>query len=311
MIVFLIVLLVLMLILLCGVYYVYRVAFYSRKKGYDDVYAIPQSDQYDPHKEEMLELVHKMVEREFESVYITSFDGLRLFGRYYHVRDGAPIDIGFHGYRATALRDFCVGGNASFERGHNLLLIDERGQGKSQGSTITMGIKEHKDVLSWVNYLVKRFGDDTKIVLYGVSMGAASVVMSTSLDLPKNVKGVIADCPYSSPKDIILYVAQHSMKVPKIIALPFAILAARIFGGFNLFETTCKDAVKKSEIPILLIHGEDDRYVPCYMSEEIENANKERVTRYTFPDAGHGISYFSDKTRYSKLTEEFFEKCCE
>lgn len=311
MLVALIVVLILLVLLLCGLYYVYRMAFYSRLKGYDDVFSIPQSDQYDPHKEEMLQLVHEIVDREYESVYITSFDGLRLFGRYYHVKDNAPIDIGFHGYRATALRDFCVGSKASFERGHNLLLIDERGQGKSAGKTITMGIKEHKDVLSWVNYVVKRFGKDTKIVLYGISMGATSVVMSTSLDLPENVKGVIADSPYSSPKDIVLHVAQNSKKIPKCVALPFVVLAARIFGGFDLLYTTCKDAVVKSKVPILLIHGEDDRYVPCYMSEEIEKANKELVSRHTFENAGHGISYFADKERYSNLTEEFFRKCCE
>ncbi len=306
-----IVLFILVLVVFGAAYYVYRVAFYSRKKGQDDVYAIPQSDQYDPHKDEMLALIDKIVAKEYEDVYVTSFDGLRLYGRYYHVKDGAPLDIGFHGYRATALRDFCVGGNASFERGHNLLLIDERGQGKSQGKTITMGVKERIDVKTWVDFAVRRFGDDIKIVLYGISMGAASVVMATSLDLQKNVKGVIADCPYSSPVDIILYVAKNSMKVPKAVALPLAYIAARVFGGFNLLEITCKDAVKKSQVPVLLIHGEDDRYVPCYMSEEIKEANSEKVSRHTFKNAGHGISYFADKRRYCELTEEFFTKCCE
>ncbi|MBQ7133498.1 MAG: alpha/beta hydrolase [Ruminococcus sp.] len=294
---------------LCAAYYVYRVAFYSRKKGQDDIYNIPAGEQYQPHKSDMLSLIDKIVEREYVDVYTTSFDGLKLHGRYYHVKDGAPLNIGFHGYRATALRDFCVGANESLKRGHNLLLIDQRGQGGSEGHTITMGIKEHRDVLSWVEFANEKFGSDTKIILYGVSMGAASVVMSTALDLPQNVSGVIADCPYNAPKDILLSVAKQDMGISKKLAYPFIWLAARIFGGFDVNAITCKDAVKNSKIPVLILHGEDDRYVPCEMSEEIQHANEDKVERYTFPLAGHGISFFSDKERYREITEEFFERC--
>lgn len=290
------------------IYYVYRVAFYSRKKGQDDIYAIPPGEQYQPHKAEMLDLIDKLVGRECEDVYITSFDGLRLHGRYYHVKDGAPVNIGFHGYRATALRDFCVGANESLKRGHNILLIDQRGQGKSQGKTITMGVKEHRDVLSWAKYVADRFSKDTKIILYGVSMGAASVVMSTALDLPENVTGVVADCPYNSPKDIILNVCDKDMGINPKLAYPFVWLAAKIFGGFDINAVSCAQAVKDAKIPIIILHGEDDLYVPCEMSEEIQRANPNLVTRYTFPGAGHGISFFADKERYRELTEAFFKK---
>ena len=310
MVVVLLVLLLLSVAILIASYYVYRIAFYSNKDGQGDEYAIPSSDQYDPHKKEMIYLIDKVFEKECEDVYVRSFDGLMLHARYYHIKDGAPVDIGFHGYRATAIRDFCVGANASFARGHNMLLVDERGLGKSDGSTITMGIKEHKDALCWVNYIVDRFGDDIKIVLYGVSMGAASVVMATGLRLPDNVKGVIADCPYNSPVDIILHVAKKTMNLPRFVVLSLSVIAARIYGGFNLLETTCDKAVRKAKIPVLVIHGEDDRYVPCCMSEAIEKANPDMVKRYTFPNAGHGISYFADKKRYSDLVEEFFDDCC-
>lgn len=292
-------------------YYVYRVAFYSHKKGFDDVYKIPDGEQYEPHKERMLRLIDELVGRDYEDVYVTSFDGLRLHGRYYHVKDGAPLNIGFHGYRATAIRDFCVGASESIKRGHNLILIDQRGQGKSEGSTITMGVKEHRDVLSWSKYAVERFGDDVKIVIYGVSMGAASVVMATSLDLPSNVKGVIADCPYNAPKDIILSVAKNDMGIAKGIAYPFVWLGAKIFGGFDINAVTCADAVKQAKIPIMIIHGEDDRYVPCDMSGEIQAANEKLITRYTFPNAGHGLSFLVDTQRYRYITEPFYKQLCE
>lgn len=291
------------------IYYVYKVAFYSHKKGQDDIYKIPDGEQYQPHKAEMLQLIDMLVGRDYEDVYTVSFDGLRLHGRYYHVKDGAPLNIGFHGYRATALRDFCVGANESLKRGHNLLLIDQRGQGKSEGNTITMGVKEHRDVQSWVDFANKRFGEDTKIILYGVSMGAASVVMATSLDLPSNVKGVIADCPYNAPKDIILSVAKNDMGISKSLAYPFVWLAAKVFGHFDINSITCEEAVKNAKIPVLILHGEDDRYVPCRMSECIQQANPALVSRYTFKDAGHGISFFADKVRYRQITEEFFARC--
>ncbi len=305
----LLILLLVFVAVLCATYYVYRIAFYSRKKGQDDPYAIPNGEQYKPLKDDMIKLIDTLVKREFEEVYTTSFDGLKLYGRYYHIKDGAPLNIGFHGYRATALRDFCVGANESLKRGHNLLLIDQRGQGKSEGRTITMGINEHKDVHSWVNYANKRFGKDTKIILYGVSMGAASVVMATGLDLPKNVTGVIADCPYSVPKDILLDVAKKDMGIRAEIAYPFIWLAGKMFGGFDVTETDCVKAVKNAKIPVLILHGEDDKYVPCYMSERIETANRDIVKRYTFPDAGHGLSFFSDKERYREITEKFFSDC--
>lgn len=300
---------VLAVLIVC--YYVYRVAFYSRKKGQDDVRKIPDGEQYEPHRERMLNLIDKLLLREYEDVYITSFDGLKLHGRYYHYKDGAPLNIGFHGYRATSIRDFCVGANESLKRGHNLILIDQRGQGKSEGNTITMGVKEHRDVLSWTQYAVERFGNDVKIVIYGVSMGAASVVMATSLDLPKNVKGVIADCPYNAPKDIILSVCDKDMGINPKIAYPFVYLAAKIFGRFDINAITCEQAVKKSKIPVMILHGEDDRYVPCEMSEEIQRANADKVTRYTFKDAGHGLSFLVDTERYRDLTEPFYKKLCD
>ncbi len=275
------------------------------------MYKIPDGEQYEPHKDRMLKLIDELVGREYEDVYITSFDGLKLHGRYYHVADGAPLNIGFHGYRATAIRDFCVGASESLNRGHNLILIDQRGQGKSEGNTITMGVKEHRDVLSWTQYAVERFGSDVKIVIYGVSMGAASVVMATSLDLPSNVKGAIADCPYNAPKDIILSVAKNDMGISKNLAYPFVWLAAKVFGRFDINAITCEHAVKKAEIPILIIHGEDDRYVPCNMSDEIRKANPELVTRYTFPAAGHGLSFLVDTQRYRDITEPFYKKLCE
>ena len=140
-------------ILLMGGYYTYRIAFYSPKKGRDKISTFA-SHKYDPYRKEINRLFCQLSDRPYEEVSIKSFDGLTLFGRYYHVKDGAPLDIGFHGYRSSALTDFAGGSELSISMGHNLLLIDERAHGRSEGRTITFGIQELWDVVSWARFAV-------------------------------------------------------------------------------------------------------------------------------------------------------------
>ena len=293
----------LVVVILAGSYYAYRIAFYSPQKNRDQVVR-PSDPQYDPYREEMRRIFHQLNDRPCEFVTIPSHDGLKLSGRYYHVKNGAPLDIGFHGYRSHPITDFSGGSELSFQMEHNVLLIDERAHGRSEGNTISFGIQERLDLLDWVNYAVSRFGKDVPILLYGVSMGGATVLMASDLDLPPNVKGIIADCPYAKPLDVILFVGKRTA-FPNWLIKPFAILAAKIFGNFDLLETDAVRAVTRSQIPILIIHGEDDRYVPCTMSEPIARANPDMVRRYTFPGAAHGISYLVDTPRYHKIVRDF------
>lgn len=288
-----------------GAYYAYYIAFYSPMKDREKIPEI-KDEKYKVHKNAIRDLYRELQNKPCEFVAVQSKDGLTLSGRYYHVQDGAPLAIGFHGYRSCWLVDFCGGADIAFQMGHNVLLVDERAHGKSQGRSITFGIKERQDLLCWVDYALNRFGPDTKILLYGVSMGAATVLMASGLALPKNVKGIIADCPYSSPLDIILEVGKQTGYPPKLIR-PFVILGAKIFGGFDVTEISAEEAVRSSKIPILLIHGVDDNFVPAEMSEEIAKANPEKVTRHTFPGADHALSYMVDTPRYRKLVTEFVQ----
>lgn len=296
---------ILVVFLLGGAYYAYRVAFYSPKQNRDHIPSTSGA-QYDPYREKMARIFKQLQDRSCEFVTVTSHDGLTLSGRYYHVHDGAPLDIGFHGYRSSPMTDFSGGSELSFDLGHNLLLVDQRAHGKSQGSTITFGIKERQDVLTWVNYALERFGSDLKITLYGISMGGATVLMASQLPLPENVRGIIADCPYSSPMDIILHVGR-SMPIPNWLIRPFVILGARIFGGFDVRECDAASAVTETSVPILIIHGEADSFVPSEMSN-IASKNPQMVVRHTFPGADHGISYLVDSQRYRQLVTEFMQK---
>ena len=287
---------------------VYRMAFYSDRGGWMDPYAISPKGEYQARREEMLALIGELAQRPFERVYLTSHDGLRLTARYYHTADGAPLDIAFHGYRGHAWRDFCGGSRISFALGHNLLLVDQRAHGESDGHTISFGIKERWDCRDWANYATKRFGKETKVILSGVSMGAATVLMASELDLPDTVAAITADCPYSAPGTIIRKVTSD-VKLPPWLIYPFVVLGAFVFGHFCLWSSSPVKAVRNTKIPILLIHGEDDRFVPCNMSREIRDACRGPAVLVTFPEAGHGLSYLTDTARYHRIYREFFRIC--
>lgn len=293
--------------ILISSYAAYRTAFYSPLPRREDPYKIPRGRQHQACKTQTLALVREFDSLPYEPVYIRSFDGLCLFGRYYHVRSGAPLEIQFHGYHGTAQRDMCALNKIAREMGMNTLVIDQRAHGKSGGHSICMGIKERMDCVSWANYAAERFGGNTPVIIAGVSMGAAAVLMAAELELPFNVKGIIADCPFSSPKAIIKKVA-HDKPVTAPF-YPFALLGAIIYGGANMSAAAPVAAVKHAKVPILLIHGEDDRFVPCAMSREIADACAGYVRRETFPGAGHNLSSMTDYKRYKQTVEEFTGSC--
>lgn len=286
-----------------GAYYAYRLAFYAPKSGRDQLPSL-NARQYDPYREEISRIVEQLQQRECETVTIFSHDGLKLSGRYYHVKDGAPLDIGFHGYRSSCLTDFSGGSQLSLDMGHNLLLVDQRAHGKSEGRTISFGILERQDVLNWVYYALERFGPETEILLYGVSMGGAAVVMASDLELPPNVKGIVADCPFANPMEIILEVARKR-QMPVALVRPFVYLGAKLYGGFDLRETDAIRAAKNTKVPILILHGEADKFVPCAMSRRIAEANPSKVTYCAFPGAEHGLSFLTDPEKYRNTVEEF------
>lgn len=275
-------------------------------KGRDYLHA-PHGKRIEAYREDMERIFIALVDKPFEAVSVFSQDGLKLTGRYYHKRDGAPLIIGFHGYRSSSLTDLCCLNELNDLLGHNLLLVDQRAHGDSQGRTIAFGIQERWDVLSWVDHAVERFGAEVKIFLYGISMGASTVLMASDLGLPENVKGIIADCPYSSPKKIIQKVSEK-MEFPPKLSWPLIVLGAKLYGGFDIRETDAVKPAAETDVPILLIHGEADGFVPCEMSDEICGHDNPLIEKHTFPGADHGISYLSDPERYNKIVTEFIKR---
>ena len=303
----LIIFLIITLVILFSLY-AYFVAFFAPQSKRNSIDTPLEGEQYEAVAGYIQQIGHIMEKIPCEVVQIVSGDGYMLYGRYYHVRDGAPIEIQFHGYRSCAFRD-CSGAHAlSRKMGFNALVVDQRAHGSSDGRTISFGIAERNDCIDWIQYCNSRFGEQTKIILFGLSMGAATVLMASGINLPNNVSCIIADSPYSAPCAIIEKVCSD-LHYPFLLFKPFIILGARLFGHFDLNGCSATEAVKTSKIPILLIHGEDDRLVPVTMSYEIATCGSSNVTVCTFPDAGHGLSYLTDPIRYERVIYEFLISC--
>lgn len=288
-------------------YYAYRISFYSPARDPEVLYKLPKGEQYEPQLESIKGWIGEVMEFPHEDVFIYSYDGKKLYGRYYHTLDNAPMQIMFHGYRSSAYLDFCGGIKFARKCGHNMLVVDQRSHGKSEGNTISFGIEEKNDCISWINYVNQRFGTDTKIILSGLSMGASTVLMTANLNLPANVVGIVADCPYSSPKEIISLVCERDRKLPAKFVYPFVKLGARIFGHFDLEECDAVRAVADSKLPILIFHGDRDLFVPCEMSKQLKETCPEKIRLEIVPGAGHGLAYMVGPKQYETALLQFTE----
>lgn len=285
----------------------YDVIFSGNKRYMSDERSLPKGEQFEPYHSTITSCVDQVLEVPYQTVEIVSYDGLRLRGRYYHLTDGAPLVLFFHGYRCSSLRD----GNGIFlytrKLGYNVLLVDQRAHGNSEGKTITFGVKERFDCKKWVEYVVERFGIEQKVYLSGLSMGAATVLMASDVGLPENVIGILADCPYSSPKEILCTV-MRKLGFPAKPTYYLAKLSAKLIGRFDVEETSALEAVKRSQIPTLIIHGDADDFVPCSMSMDCQLAGEDHIELLLIKGAGHGMSHCVDTPSYEKTLLRFLEK---
>ena len=203
------------------------------------------------------------------------------------------------------MRDLSGGVRRCFSLGHSALIVDQRGSGRSEGNTITFGINEHKDCLRWAAFAAAHFGPDVKIILTGISMGAATVLMASDKDLPENVIGILADCGFSSAR-VIIGKAIEEMGLPIPLVYPFIKLGAKLFGHFDLEADSPLKSVKNSRLPIIFFHGEADDFVPCDMSRELYELCASKKNILTVPGAAHGLSYPAAPEKYLSAMREFF-----
>lgn len=250
-----------------------------------------------------MEFIKNTEHTRYETV---SFDGLKLSSRYYD-RNSDNTIILFHGYRSSAAHDFSCAVEMYYNLGFNILLVDQRSHGLSEGKLITFGVKESRDVITWIDFLNAKFSPK-KIVLSGLSMGATTVLLSLKYEMPKNVKCVIADCGFTSPVDIMKKVAKQGFKIDASFYIPIMDLMCKILGKFSIKNVSTVDAIKNTDMPILLIHGTNDNFVPCEMSKTAFESANERSKLVLVDGADHGISFLVDTKRVVQELKDFLNK---
>lgn len=280
--------------------------FYTSRREKWPEYPVPVGEIYEPYYEQMIQWIKEARALPHTEVSIRSFDGLKLCGTYYEFEKGAPIDILFHGYHGTSEQDLSGGVYRCQRLGHNVLIVDHRAAGKSEGHVITFGVNESRDAAAWAQYVVENIDPNAKLLLGGISMGAATVMMASAMELPKNVVGTVADCGYTSTKQIIKKVIRD-MHLPDNLLYPFVRLGAILFGRFDPDSNSPISSMPNCRVPVIFFHGDTDAFVPYEMSQENYNACTAPKHFVITPGAGHGLCFPVDVDTYVKEIEEFFE----
>ncbi|WP_099204285.1 alpha/beta hydrolase [Scatolibacter rhodanostii] len=240
-----------------------------------------------------------------EKIECTSFDGLKLISLFVPAENPKGTIIVMHGYRSRSDMDFVPEVEFLNGLGYNLLVVMQRSHDESEGKYITFGVKERFDCKMWAEYVAKRFGNEQDIFLSGISMGAATVLMASGLDLPSNVRGIIADCGFTSAWEIVKRVGKKDMHLP---CFPFVYgvnFFAKRLAKFDLKEYSTLDAMKLNRLPILFIHGDADDFVPITMTMQNYKACKAPKELLVIRGAAHATSYLSDTELCQKAILDF------
>ena len=252
-----------------------------------------------------------MLSREHEDVYVKTFDNLKLHGVYFPaINDnlgGKKIVICMHGYTSRSMQDFTGLTDYYFRKGFAMLQTDARAHGESEGRYIGFGCLDRKDLMFFIDYILERMGKDVEIYLHGISMGASTALMASALDLPSQVKGIVSDCAFTSPKEVFSHVLRTMYHLPAFPLIQLADILNRLLAGYGTDECNAKRELKKAKLPILFIHGSKDTFVPVNMCHELydscaSNNKKELIVE----NAAHGESYYKDTKSYEAALDEFY-----
>ncbi len=246
----------------------------------------------------------------FEDLEMMSHDGLLLRGYYLTAKvPTTKTAILAHGYTGSAEKDMLGFAKMYHEVfGYNVLMPDNRAHGESEGSYIGFGWLDRFDYVKWIYSMLNRVGPNAQIVLHGMSMGGATVLMTSGEKLPEQVKCVISDCAYTSVKDILSYQAKRLYKLPAFPLIHLVGFVCNLRAGYTFGEASVLAQVKKTRKPILFIHGGEDTFVPTTMLDPLYEASNGPKEKCIIPSAGHGLAYATDVAVYRQRVSAFLEK---
>ena len=242
-----------------------------------------------------------------QDVFVTSGDGLRLHGLWVPAEGARGTVILMHGYRSTYLVDFSMALEFYLSAGFNLLIPDQRAHGKSDGRFITFGVKESEDLLTWIGFHNRNFGL-FPVFLHGLSMGASTVLYVLDQPLTANVRGAIADCGFTSPKEILSAVYKRVIHLPPCLSMWAVDLFTRIFAGFSINQKHTQLTLAHSNVPVFMIHGKEDGFVPCEMSQRGYQSCGGKKRLLLVDGADHGVSFLHDREGYIRAVNEFINE---
>lgn len=240
-------------------------------------------------------------------ITITAPDGEKLVGHWHPCEEAKRVVIAMHGWRSSWAHDFGMIADFLHSSGCSVLYAEQRGQGSSGGEYMGLGALERHDCLAWIQRVIDG-GCKLPIYLAGVSMGATTVLMATGLDLPENVRGIIADCGFTSPEEIGKHVVRNNLHLSYRLRAAAADAMCRKKNHVGIRTYSAVDALRENKIPVLFIHGADDRFVPITMTYENYKACAGPKELLVIPGADHGMSYYVDKQRYEAALKNFWAR---
>lgn len=246
----------------------------------------------------------------YEEVMIQTPDGLKLYGDFYPAKEeNHKYLLAIHGYKVdkTAMYGYAA---HYWEQGYHILTIDQRSHGKSEGKYIGMGWLERKDMLQWIDYLVEK-DPNAQIVMHGVSMGAATVMMTAGEDLPVQVKACVEDCGFSSVWDIMSSELNARFHLPSFPLVHAASAISRLRAGYDFKEASSVEQLKKAKVPMLFIHGTKDGFVPFDMLQKVYDAHPGEKDIYVVEDVDHTDAVNADVEKYYDKVFSFLDRYME
>jgi fermentation-respiration switch protein FrsA (DUF1100 family) len=296
------------LLVACSVFvseYLFKIIIYRQKNSSSqkDIDAVASWYRHYPIAKEGRRWLEGMP---YINVYIKSFDGLRLYGALLE-NYSDKIVICVHGFTGSGKKDFASLAQAYYKNGYNVLLVDNRAHGQSEGKYVGFGVLDRLDLRNWVKYVINRFGSNVQIFLHGISMGAATVLMASSI-MPKNVRGIIADCGFTSVYEIFEYVLKRDYHLPKFPIIYLTNIMSKIRAGYGYKDVNTTAEIARSDIPILFIHGENDEFVPLWMTMKNYSHCKAYKELFIVRESEHAESHYIDKKGYERRILTFIEK---